>query len=526
MKTTLLAPCPPDISAFGVRMLSAFLKEHGQEVRVIYLPGGVAQFQRDATVRYGYEQRILDQVIELCRDSGLIGISFMSNYLDRAMNLGENLRKALDIPVVVGGIHPTVKPEDCLEFADLVCVGEGEDALLELIERLEKGESYDDVQNFWMKKEDGRIIRNPSRPLREDLDSLPFFDFGMEEHYIFDNFTNDVVPVTDEIMTRVLPMEPHLVGTFSDAYDRTRSYKTLSSRGCPHKCSFCTENSLNEMYSPQRYFRRRTVNHIIDELVEVKEKMPYVESFYLFDDTFLARPTREIKEFAEAYQKRVAIPFHVQVSPSTVNEEKIEALVDAGMVFVEMGVQTISEAGTASYNRKVSKEKITKAANIIYKFRDKLHTPCFHVILDNPWESPQDVAETIRFLTTLPPFWLQRSTLTYFPGIHLYDRAKAEGIIKTEEDEWREIYAKPFHAPESTYVNFLMYLMGFPGFPRPFMRFLASETMVRLLHKNWNKWLFSLMFRCGEGMILVSKGFNSLLRGDLYRIRRYFVRVT
>jgi radical SAM superfamily enzyme YgiQ (UPF0313 family) len=126
----------------------------------------------------------LDEVVELCRGSDLIGISFMTHFFDRARQLTEHLKKNLKAPIIWGGIHPTVRPEESLDYADLVLVGEGEEAFLELVDNLAAGKDIQHLENIWMKKGQ-EIIKNPLRPLIQDLDRLPAFDFSLEEHYLY-----------------------------------------------------------------------------------------------------------------------------------------------------------------------------------------------------------------------------------------------------------------------------------------------------------------------------------------------------
>ena len=527
MKITLITPTPPDVAAFGVRALSAYLKRHGKYVQLIFLPGGVDKFKHRTGFRYEYEKIILAQVTDLCRGSGLVGISFMSNYLDRARQLCEAVKASYkDVPIMVGGIHPSVMPDECLKFSDIVCVGEGEGAVFELIECLEKGDDYSGIKNLLVKKGD-RVYRNPLRPLIHNLDTLPFYDFGTEGHFIYDNMKKRIEPMTKELLKRSFPLEPHVEGTFSDSYKRTLSYKTMTTRGCPHHCTFCAESTLANMYSGQKYLRKRSTAHVIEELQWVKRELPFVESIFLFDDTFLARPTEEIKEFARVYKAAVGLPFHIQASPETVNEEKMEALIDAGLVFVEMGIQSTSGTAKDLYKRKVSTDTILLAANIFHKYGKKIYPPCYHVILDNPWENSKDVVETIMVVLRLPsPFWLKRASLVCFPGTELYLKAKKEGVIKTEEDEHREIFAKHLHMPKGKYVNFLMYLAGFSYFPRWIVKFLANDIFVKIFDRNSLSGLYSFFNKTGESLIIVYKGLMSFVKGDFSRIYKYIIKVT
>jgi len=525
MRITFIEPTPPDVAAFGTRALAAYLKSRGKDVRVIFLPGGVSLYKSAAGARYTYDPRILDQLVELARGSGLVGLSFMSNYLDRAMQLAAALKQGVDAPLIVGGIHPTVMPERCLEFADIVCRGEGEEAVLELVERLEAGLDYADVKNLWLRR-DGEIVKNPQRPPIADLDSLPFFDFSLEGHYIFDVARHAIAPMTKELLERSFPMEPAVEGTFYDSYTRTRNYKTMTTRGCPHHCTYCAESFLKNMYKGHGYLRKRSIDNVMQELAWVRRELPFVQSIFAFDDTFLVRPLEEIQEFCRRYKAEIGLPLHIQASPTTTTREKIEALVDAGLSFVEMGIQTTSPRGMELYRRNVSEDTILKAADVYKDFVGRIHPPCYHVILDNPWETVEDYLRTLDTVLKLPPpFWMKRASLVCFPGTELYTKAWKDGVIVDEADEWRQIYNKHLHHPHGTYVNFLFYLAGFSRLPRPLVRLLAARPMVKLLQRDALRPLFSGLYTLGERLIFLSKGVRALVTLDFARIGRYFRKV-
>jgi anaerobic magnesium-protoporphyrin IX monomethyl ester cyclase len=522
MDITFVSPTPPDVAAFGVRALSAYLKREGKKVRNIFLPGGIKKYKYQKGYVYKYEGHIIEQIIELCKGSDLIGISFMTNYFDRAVQLTEEIKKRTDCPIIWGGIHPTVAPEESLKHVDMICMGEGEEPLLELMERMKKGNDYFDTRNIWFKK-DGRIIKNQLRPLNQWLDSLPIVDFGMDDHYLFDHLHHCISPMTKDLLKRCFPLEPALEGTFNDSYKRTLSYKTMTTRGCPHQCTFCAERTLAELYQGQPYFRKRSVQHVIDELRHIKEHLPFIESIFLFDDTFTARPLEEIKHFAIEFRDKIGLPFHIQASPNTLTREKLDSLIDGGLVFVEMGIQSVSKAGMDIYKRHIAKPLLFEKARILGQYLDKIYSPCYHVILDNPWETTSDVIETLRFILELPPpFWLKRSSLVCFPGTALYRRAKGEGIIKTGEDEKREIYSKHLHMPKATYVNFLIYLAGFSYFPRWIIRVLATRGLVFLFHRTIFSGIYLLAYRIIEMSIIISKGVRALCLGDFKRFYKFF----
>ena len=123
---------------------------------------------------YRFSEPCLNQIIDICKDSHLIGISLFTCHFDRAVQLTQAIKSKLDIPVMWGGIHPTIKPDESLHYCDIVCLGEGEEAVAELLGKMEKKENYLNTKNFWF-KHNGTIIKNELRPLKEDLNTSPKF---------------------------------------------------------------------------------------------------------------------------------------------------------------------------------------------------------------------------------------------------------------------------------------------------------------------------------------------------------------
>jgi len=122
MKVTLISPYL-DTIAQGLRCLSSFIKSKGYECEMIFLPDYKALLSYDPQFGRPYEQSLMDDVVQTCSASDVIGICVMSNFFDRAVQLSENLRKNIEAPLIWGGIHPTVRPEDSLNYCDIVCIG-------------------------------------------------------------------------------------------------------------------------------------------------------------------------------------------------------------------------------------------------------------------------------------------------------------------------------------------------------------------------------------------------------------------
>ena len=514
MRLTLITPTPPDISAFGVRALSAFLKSKGYEVRSIFLPGGIERLQHGRVVRYIYPELVLNQISDLCQDADFIGISFMSQYRDRAIQITKYLKRRLQTPVVWGGIHPEVIPEEAMGYADAVCVTEGETVLLETLQRMEMGKSLNDIPGLWISNND-ELIKTPVPSLIQDLDALPFPDFSLENHYYLDPIEEKIKPLTDSAWEHITPLMPAPVrGAF-------KVYRTMTSRGCPHRCTYCANQIKADLHPGEKYLRFRSPSHVIDELKMIIERFPFIQGIHFFDDVFTAMPAERLNTLCSRFKKEIGLPFYAQASPAILTKAQLEMFLDAGLVFIEMGIQTGSTRIQNMYRRAENNTQTRDAANLIYEYREKLITPHYHVILDNPWESQQEVIDTLIFLTQIPgKFKLCLASLTLYPGTELNRRALVENLIRDPETE---IYQKPFYIPKGRYLNYLIYLTDIAWIPRCCLRFLSKFPFIILDRPSFGP-VFDVLRRVTDKFRLIGKGLQAMTRGDIKRIRNYFQR--
>jgi radical SAM superfamily enzyme YgiQ (UPF0313 family) len=485
MKITLISPYP-DITSFGLRTISAYLKQNGHQTRMIFIPDPLGD-----NLLYGvkrYEDRVLEEVVSLCKGSDLIGITLMTNFFDGAVQVTERIKRELRSPVIWGGVHPTIRPEESLEHADLVCVGDGEEALLELVERMAARQNYSSTANIWMKA-DGRIIKNPVRPLKSNLDEYPLPDYSLDDHHVL--FEGQVRPLTEELTRQFLER-----GTVSHYLHKT-GYQTMTGRGCPHKCTYCINDAIKSIYGSQGYLRWRSTDHVMQELLWVKEHMPYVGFVWISDDAFFARNTAALQEFCRVYKEKIGLPFSCLASPLTVNEEKMALLVDAGMIYVQMGIQTGSAKIQELFNRKtMSNDKVMQAVRIINKYKDRMFPPSYDFILDVPYETDQDVIESLKLIAQFPkPFQLQPFALVLYPGTKLHEMATRDGKV---HDERKEVYAKSYTMREPNYLNLLMTLAKRGKFPSPLLSILVSSPLVDILNSRPLRPFFKWFYRALE----------------------------
>jgi radical SAM superfamily enzyme YgiQ (UPF0313 family) len=505
-RMTFLAPTPPDLSAFGVRALSAYLRSAGHETRLVFIPGSIGKLLPDGSFAYHYSDAVTDRAAELCAGSDLVGVSFMTPYFDRAVQLTEAVRRT-GVPVVWGGIHPTIKPAEALEYADCVCVGEGEYALDALLKR--RGESME-VPGVWTRAHGA--AGNGMTSLVPDLDVLPQFDFSNQDHYVLDDGGNAHL-LDDPLLETYLPRVPGPGGCLRVAY------RTMTDRGCPHNCAYCSVPAVKRMFHGDTtpYYRQRSPGHVLDELEAVARRFPALEAIQFFDDTFFAKPLAWFNEFAPEYKRRIGLPFYCQASPGTLHEDTLALLLDAGLEFVEMGIQTGSRKMREVFRRADTDATVIAGARLLAARRSLLLPPIYHVIIDSPWETEDDLLETVRLLARLPkPFGLAISGLTFFPGTELHGRAVAEGLIV---DETAQIYRRPFYVPpRKTYAGFLLYLLTFQHMPTRLVQFLLRDAVVAFFRRVQPAWLYWLGYGLGEMARLGGKGVQAVAAGDFRRI--------
>lgn len=519
MKIVLITPTPRDIAAFGTRSISAYLKEKGHDVRVIFLPIHPEYYRDKTGILYGdyqYSQSVHNQILQLTEGCDLIGISVvMTQYYVCMARLSDFLRKHTKVPVVWGGVHATVKPEQSLAHAGMVCIGEGEEAMCELADRLEKKEPWQDLQNICY-LENGTLKKNPVRPLIQDLDALPFLDYGPEEHFILDVITDTIIPFNDAIMENSLPLVPYVKGKM------LKSLSYFTTRGCPFSCTYCVNDFYRKLYGSKGYVRKLSVDRMVAELEHLVDKFPFIEMLEFCDDNFALRPAKELSQFSEKYKKTINLPFQISVSPTNITREKMDPLVDAGLVMAATGIQSAAEVSEKLYQRKMDEKIFMDAVKVLRHYEDRIFPPCYHLILDNPFESLEDQLETFHFTLKLPrPFWFKIGSLVAFPGTEIYRQYMAHGLVK---DEVKEIYCKILEVPSSRYLNFL-YFLNHHNYPKWLLRFLSKKERVEKFNTpEWTPFFGRLedMIRVGSKL---GRWIVILLKGDINSIKKRIKRV-
>jgi len=388
----------------GVRTISAVLKKAGHTVKIIFMA-----YSEDYSKFYHTKE--LNQLALLCMSADLVGITSFVSTAPRAVQIIKFLkRREIKAPIVWGGIHATIFPESCIEQVNLVCVGEGEDTIIELARAIENKKSFEDIKNLWVKKQTGEIIKNPLRPAIEDLDKLPFVDYDIQHHFILEN---------------------HNLRKFKEE-DFSGQIFFLTGRGCPYGCEYCSNNLLNELYRGKckKIVRWHSAEYIINCILNLKKRFKTLNYFDIRDDTFSLRSLEDIRRFCELYKEKINMRFKCLGDPKTISEEKIKLLVDAGCTDIIIGIQGSEHVNKIIYKRNQSDENVLSAGKILNKYKNKLSV-MYDVITCNPYEKPEDVLSLIHLLQKIPkPYFLSVNNLVFFPGTGLTEKAKKDPRMK------------------------------------------------------------------------------------------------
>ncbi len=353
----------------------------------------------------------------------IIGLSILSAHFHFSCTISQFIKRYFpSIPIIVGGLHPTLKPEEtiCEPSVDMICIGEGEYAFTQLLERMESGENITDIKGTWVKQGD-KIYRNELGRMT-DMDDLPKMDWELFS-------PQHLYAPLDGRMYRVGPVE--------------------FSRGCPYSCAYCSINFLRDMYRPQKYLRRKSVDMAIEELIYLKDKYK-IKMFYFLDETFLSSDIKYLEVFAEEYKRQVDVPFYGMTHPLSVSEKKVSLLEKMGCYLMTIGIECGNEKFRKNIlNRKVSNQKIIDAFQF---FKDRgIYASAFGM-LGLPYETRELVFETIELFRKCQPRTYAVGIYKPFLGSYLRDVCVKEGFFDPSDDKY--IY------PDNTTV------LNMPQFPR------------------------------------------------------------
>lgn len=335
----------------------------------------------------------------------IVGFSVLSPFAPIATELTRIIKKGAHSPLVMwGGIHPTISPESCINEVDMLCMGEGEGALEETAKHLRDSRPYDNIKNLWVRN-GSQTIKNPMRPLIQDLDSLPFPSYGNDSYYFIDS-------------NRVTKNESKL------------RLDVQTSRGCPYYCSFCINSLLRPLFKDLGpYIRRRSVSNIINEIKEYLTVYGKITDYIVFINDSFVTDDAWLEEFAASYKEQVGLPFFVRYNPQKINSAILCKLAKAGAVIMNIGIQTGSDFIRNNIFDRPGKNEVI--LNLVQEISNHNIKIMYDFIMNNPYETENSLKETIALLLHLPkPLICNLYSMQYFPNYPLTERALKDRFIK------------------------------------------------------------------------------------------------
>jgi anaerobic magnesium-protoporphyrin IX monomethyl ester cyclase len=385
----------------------------------------------------------------------LIAVTVVEDTFPFAIKLLESV-SGFNIPVIAGGVQTILAPEMVLENneIDMICYGEGEEALPELCNRMSSGLPVNDIRNIWIKY-NGGIIKNPMRPL-VNLNEIPYNDFFLfEESRLFR-------PMQGKIF-RMIPIE--------------------IDRGCPYQCTFCAAPSLRDLYKKETsgtYHRLKTIPRVIEELIH-QVATYHAEYIYFNSETFLAMNDEKFQTFAEEYLEKINLPFWCQSRVETISEFKIALLEKMGCDRLSIGI----EHGNEEFRRTVLKKKFTNQ-QVLEAFTILKHHKIpitVNNMLGFPGETRDLIFDTIHLNRQINIDSTNCFAFKPYHGTYLREIAIRDGYLK-ESGNVHSILESSMDMPQLSKVEIEGLLRTFPLYIKmPENRF----PEIQIAEKNTNE---------------------------------------
>jgi len=406
-----------------------------------------------------YPEHIIRHLVDITKDSHIIGITLMDNYFQCGIKLTRALKKKSNL-VLWGGVFPTLEPELALQYADALCIGEGEDAMLELVRKMDAGQTLNSIPNIWIKGG-----QRPESKYVTDVSTLPLPDYGPEGHFVYSEKEQKIVSLEtcDEYANYIFRKHKE-VGLVT-------VYRIETTRGCPHNCTYCANNIFKKIISPK--LRSKTVDQIKREIRWVKDKFPSINSIGIEDDCFIYR--KDIKEIAKIF-KDLGLSFKCLITPLNFSEEKLDYLINSGLFICQVGLQSKAFRIEEMYNRLEVNKNFDRLIEYFNKHPEL--SLLVDILVNNPWEKTKDTLFTLNYVLDHMPLktFLGINSLVFYRGTKLYEKAKHEDLLEPNHylKTWR------WHRQKTIYYSTLLFVMFNLRVPRPLIRFFATKPFLFL----------------------------------------------
>ncbi len=332
--------------------------------------------------------------------------------------------------IICGSYHVTLMPEEVLslENVDCVCIGDGEYAYLELLDKMTAGEDYTGVESLWFKDGAGGIIKNPIRPLFADLDRIPIPDFDL-----FDYKNLESMKVNTAIV--------------------------VVSRGCFYNCTYCGNGNFRKVYPNKKiYARFRSPENAILYLKTLLSKYPNIKYINFRDAIFNMFPDW-FDTFIDLYKSEISLPCTGNIRFDILTEETVKKMKEAGFYTVDMGLESGDQEMRFKYLKRFqTDEMIINCSNWFHKYGISQLT---YNIIGLPFEDIHRALKTIKLNAKIKSDRVIPNIFYPYPGTALYDISKEAGFLPDGADPKRRVPLVQEQFPEKEVLFIEAYFAHF-----------------------------------------------------------------
>ncbi len=407
----------------GIGYLSAYLKSHFSNITIDFFDLSVIS-------------------LKLIKNFSPMFVlySVMTGQHKKYIELNKRLKESLcPFISVFGGAHSTYFPEMITnDGVDIVCRGEGEEPLKNLIKNTLSYSDIRYIKSLWVKY-DSAIYNNEVDYLIEDQDSLPFPDRDLY----------------------------YRKSRFLRKYGRKLVFLA---RGCPFKCSYCYNSGLNSLFKGKgKVLRCRSPKSVVEEIKALKAKC-YVGFVEFCADIFPGINIEWLKEFEDRYS-RVKIPFYASLRTEFVNPEMAKHLRKSGCVSAGLGIEIADYEYRKKYLfRNMTNENIVEATKILESEGIRVASP---IMLGLPFTTIQDDLDTLKLVCKVKPTHSNTTIFQPYPGTALTDLCLKHNLMdKIDIDNLNENFYSPAHIKNIDYEKV--------------MKLHNSYALLRILYKWFN----------------------------------------
>jgi anaerobic magnesium-protoporphyrin IX monomethyl ester cyclase len=395
----------PNVFPLGLGYLASVLRQAGHQVEVLDIN---AHRFTPAEV----EEKIKSLDFDVVGIGAIVTVYRYVKWLIAIIKKHQPSKK-----IIIGGSVGGSIPHIILHRtkADIVCIGEGESTILEIVSALENRRSLADVAGIWYRSEDGLVQKTAPRPPLRDLDAIPLPAW-------------DLFPMDVYLCNPVgAPNRNKWLGGSADD-QAPLSMNLYATRGCPYQCIYCYHDFMGQGY------RHRSPENVMREIRVLHEtyKVPY---FHFVDDEFVMKKSfveefcRLIKDYSREAGCRLTWGCAGRVNLMT--EALVTTMADAGCVLIGYGIESGSQKMLDLIKKKVT---VAQAKNAIRLTKKYLGWADCSFMIGYPGETRETIQETVDFCKELALAPEVIFLLTPYPGTELYSLALQQGKIKDEEE--------------------------------------------------------------------------------------------